>query len=57
MTNQPPVPQSKGKIPTVIVILIILLVICILLPCCIFILLSLLGPAVGNVFSDIILGI
>lgn len=57
MTNQPPPAPSKGKIPTVVVILLILLVFCILLPCCIIILLSLLGPAVGNVFSNIILEI
>ena len=57
MTIPPSAPQSKGKIPTVLAILIILLVICIFLPCCIIILLSLLGPSVGNVFSDIILSI
>jgi hypothetical protein len=57
MTNQPPPAPSKGKIPTVVVILLFLLALCIVLPCCIIVLLSLLGPAVGNVFSDIILGI
>ncbi len=57
MTDQPPPAPSKGKIPTVVVILIILLVLCIVIPCCIIVLLSLLGPAVGNVFSNIILEI
>ena len=57
MTNQPPAAPSKGKIPAIVVILLILLVLCIVLPCCIIILLSLLGPAVGNVFSNIILEI
>ncbi len=57
MTDQPTPAPSKGKIPTVIVILLILLALCIVIPCCIIVLLSLLGPAVGNVFSNIILEI
>ncbi len=57
MTNPPSAAPTKGKIPTIIVILLILLAVCIVLPCCIIVLLSLLGPAVGNVFSDIIISI
>jgi hypothetical protein len=57
MTSQPPSAPGKGKIPALVVILIILLVLCIVLPCCIIVLLSLLGPAVGDVFSNIILEI
>jgi len=37
-----------------LIALIVLIVLCVLACCCVFVVLSLLGPAVGNVFSGII---
>jgi flagellar basal body-associated protein FliL len=58
MENQTPVQPKKGKATViVIVIVIVLVVLCALMLCCILGIpgiLSLLGPAVGNVFSGII---
>lgn len=51
---------AKGKMaPWLIVLLIVLGLCCVLvvLPICVITILSLLGPSIGNVFSDIILGI
>jgi len=57
MENQTPAQPKKG-FPTVIVIVIVIVALCALTLCCIIIgvpgILSLLGPAVGNVFSGII---
>ncbi|HEY71991.1 MAG: hypothetical protein DRJ03_14410 [Chloroflexi bacterium] len=53
-------PASKGKMaPWMIVLLVVLALCCLLvvLPFCVIAILSLLGPAVGDVFSDIILSI
>jgi hypothetical protein len=55
MDNPPSAAPTKGKAPTVIIVLIILVVCCVLISCCIIIgVLNLLGPSVGNVFSGII---
>jgi len=53
-------PATTGKMaPWLIVLLIVLGLCCVLvvLPICVIAILSLLGPSIGNVFSDIILGI
>lgn len=54
MGNPPAEAPSKGKVPVIVVILIVVLALCILIPCCLYGILLLLGPAVGNVFSGII---
>ncbi|MBN2503206.1 MAG: pilus assembly protein [Anaerolineales bacterium] len=41
----------------VIGVLLVLLAICVLIPLCVIVILALLGPAIGNVFSNIILGL
>jgi hypothetical protein len=56
MENQTPAQPKKG-FPTVIVIVIVIVALCGLMLCCLIVIpgiLSLLGPAVGNVFSNII---
>ncbi len=53
-------PAAKGKMaPWLVVVLIVLGLCCllVLVPFCVIVILTLLGPAVGDVFSDIILGI
>jgi flagellar basal body-associated protein FliL len=56
MENQTPAQPKKG-FPIVIVIVIVIVALCALMLCCLLLvpgILSLLGPAVGNVFSGII---
>jgi hypothetical protein len=56
--ENPVVEAKKGSpIRTIIIIVAIILGVCICLPICVIVLLSLLGPAVGNVFSGVILSI
>jgi len=53
-------PAGKGKMaPWLIVLLVILALCCLLvvLPICVIVILALMGPAISNVFSDIIIGI
>lgn len=53
-------PATQGKMaPWLIVLLIVLGVCCllILLPICVITILALLGPSIGNVFSDIVTAI
>lgn len=53
-------PAAKGKMaPWLIVLLIVLGLCCLLivLPICVITILGLLGPSIGNVFSDIIIAI
>jgi len=44
-------------IPTVIMIIIALPLLCILVAICVIVILALLGPAIGNVFSNIVLNV
>lgn len=46
--------QSRGGLPTWAIILIVVLAVLCLLPICVIAILTLLGPAIGNVFSNII---
>jgi len=63
--NQPPPPSGKTSgwviagitIPTVIMIIIALPLLCILVAICVIVILALLGPAIGNVFSNIVLNV
>jgi len=48
-----PQPAQKGP-STILIIVIVLVALCIIIPICIICLLALLGPAIGNVFSNII---
>lgn len=51
-------PDNTGKtVGIVIGVLLVLLAICVLIPLCVIVILALLGPAIGNVFSNIILGL
>jgi hypothetical protein len=48
-------PEAKGgSIPTWAIILIVVVVVLCVLPICVIALLALLGPAIGNVFSNIV---
>jgi hypothetical protein len=53
-TPQPASPATKSKLPTIVIIIVVLLVVCVLAVCCVIAALTLLGPSVGNVFSNII---
>ena len=51
-------PDNTGKtVGVVIAIILAVLVVCLLIPLCTIVILALLGPAIGNVFSNIILGL
>ena len=53
-------PAAKGKMAPWLIVLLIVLCICIALivvPICVIIVLALLGPAVGNIFSNIVISI
>jgi hypothetical protein len=54
-TPQPDSPPAKSKLPLVIItIVVVLLIVCVLIACCVLVVPALLGPSVGNVFSNII---
>ncbi len=54
----PPDTQPKsGGFPAWAVILIVVVLVLCLLPVCIIAILTLLGPAIGNVFSNIVTGV
>ena len=53
----PAAPPAKSKLPVVIIVILVLLAACIVIPVCVIALLALMGPAVGNVFSNITLSI
>ena len=58
--DEPEATAGKGNMaPWLIVLLVILALCCLLvvLPICIIAILALMGPAISNVFSDIIIGI
>jgi hypothetical protein len=56
--ENPKVEAKKGSpIKIIIIIVAVILGVCIVLPICIIVLLSLLGPAIGNIFSDMIISI
>jgi len=58
MENPEPVsPPAKSKLPIVVIVILVLLAACIVIPICVIVLLALMGPAVGNVFSNITLSI
>jgi len=52
-TLQPAAP-TKSRLPTAVVVILVVLAACILLCACAVVVLALLGPATGNVFSNII---
>jgi hypothetical protein len=54
MTNPPPAAQNKGKIPGIVIGLLVFILACVVIPCCLFIVLYLLAPSVGDVFSGIL---
>jgi hypothetical protein len=48
-------PPSENKtMKTIIIVVVILLALCICLPVCVIVILALLGPSIGNVFSNIV---
>jgi len=54
MASEAPSTTPTSKIPKVVVILVVLVLSCIVVSVCVIVLLALMGPAVGNVFSNII---
>jgi predicted PurR-regulated permease PerM len=51
----PPVEPVKKKFPVWLIIILVLVVVCILTVFCVFVILPMvLGPAIGNVFSNVI---
>jgi uncharacterized membrane protein len=58
MENLEPVsPPAKSKLPAVVIVILVLLAACIVIPICVIVILALLGPAIGNVFSNIVLNV
>ncbi len=57
-TVPPPAPEAApsggSRLPLILIIVLVVLALCILIPICVIVILALLGPAVGNVFSNII---
>ena len=51
-----PLPSTPptSKLPKVIIVVLALVTACVILSVCVIVVLALLGPSVGNVFSDII---
>ena len=49
-----PAAPAKSKLSTTVVVILVVLAACILLCVCLVVVLALLGPATGNVFSNII---
>jgi small neutral amino acid transporter SnatA (MarC family) len=52
--NAQPSATTQSKLPVAIVVILVLLVACVLLCVCAIVVLALLGPTTGNVFSNII---
>jgi hypothetical protein len=52
--NAQPTAPTQSKLPVVLVVILVLLALCIVIPVCVIVILALLGPAIGNVFSNII---
>jgi hypothetical protein len=48
-----PQPSQKGP-NTILIVVLVLVALCVIIPICVICLLALLGPAIGNVFSNII---
>ena len=57
MENQVEEAPAKSKMPVWLIILIIFLVVFCVLPVCVIVILALLGPAIGNIFSNVILSV
>jgi flagellar basal body-associated protein FliL len=54
MTETAPEKKSNKKL---IAIVIVVLIVCIVLPLCMICVLSMLGPAIGNIFSSVTSGL
>ena len=60
MPDIPPQPAGSTGLPTwakILLIIVALPVVCILVAICVIVILALLGPAIGNIFSNIIYNI
>lgn len=55
--EQPAPAQNNNTMKIVIAVVVGLVACCVLVPICVIVILALLGPAIGNVFSNVILGI
>jgi len=53
-TPQPASQPAKSKLPIIVIVVLVVLALCILIPICVVVILALMGPSVGNVFSNII---
>ena len=55
MDNPPAAsPDSRSVLLIVVIAILAVLMICIVIPICVIVILALLGPSIGNVFSNII---
>jgi hypothetical protein len=54
MDNMQAAPQPKSKLPVWAIVLIVVVALCILIPVCVIAILALLGPSIGNVFSNVL---
>jgi hypothetical protein len=52
-TDDEPGEEKKGGLPTWAILLIAVVIVLCVLPVCVIVILTLLGPTIGNVFSNI----
>ena len=51
-------PDNTGKVVGIVMAVILaVLAVCVVIPLCVIVILALFGPAIGDVFSNIILGL
>jgi len=55
-TNQP-ASSSGNTIKIILTIVIALVVVCVMIPCCVIVVLTLMGPQITNVFSNVTRGL
>jgi hypothetical protein len=55
-TNQP-APASNNTLKIILTIVIALVVVCVMIPCCVIVVLTLMGPQIANVFSSVTRGL
>jgi len=54
MQTPQPASPATSKLPTAVIVIVALVIVCILACICVIVILALLGPSVGNVYSNII---
>lgn len=57
-SNEPAASQpSRNTAKIILTVVIVVVVVCVVIPCCVFALLSLMGPQIANIFSKVTSGL